>query len=208
MAEPDFAVRQRMGLNHNNVTMNLTLSNLVLVAGLALSYGLTASAQDVTTTNVVTETKERVLRLEAIIPASPTEVWKAFATEEGLKKWIAPVVALDLRNGGTLSTHYDKKAVIGSPGTIRLGIVHYLERELITYKVKLTPSFSQKLRDEDQNLQEIVQILPWNNGTTKVVSTMVGWGTGREWDETYNFFTKGNAWTYKQLIKSFSESRK
>ena len=147
------------------------------------------------------------MRIEAIIPATPKAVWKAFATEEGLKKWMAPVVALDLRVGGTLSTHYDKTASIGSPGTIRLGIVNYLEGELMTYKVNLTSSFKAKARAEDQNLQEIVQIVPWTNGTTKVISSMVGWGTGTEWDETYNFFAKGNAWSYQQLVKCFSEER-
>ena len=188
--------------------MKRTLSSLVLGTGLALGTGLTASAQEVHTTNVVTETKERVLRIESIVPASPTEVWKAFATEDGLRKWIAPVVALDLRIGGTLSTHYDQTATIGSPGTIRLEIVHYLEGELMTYRVHLTSSFNPKVRAEDQNLQEIIQIVPWTNGTTKVISSMVGWGTGAEWDKTYSFFAKGNAWTYRQLSKSFSEGRK
>jgi len=180
-------------------------------AGLTLGLlsGLTAPAKgDVVVTNVITSTRERVLRMETIVPAPPKEVWKAFATEEGLKKWSAPVVALDLRTGGTLSTHYDKNAHIGSPGTIRLGIVHYLENELMVYKVNLTESFDAKARAEDHNLQEIIQIVPWTNGTTKVVSSMVGWGTGPEWDKTYGFFAKGNAWCYEQLVKSFSEKGK
>lgn len=179
-----------------------------LSAFLAMGACLPVSAQEVHTTNVVTDAKERVLRIEGIIPATPKEVWKSFATEEGLKKWMAPVVSLDLRVGGAVSTHYDKLASIGSPGTIRLGIVNYLEPELITYKVNLNSSFTQKARAEDQNLQEIIQIVPWTNGTTKVVSSMIGWGTGKEWDETYNFFAKGNAWTFEQLVKSFSQERR
>jgi hypothetical protein len=188
--------------------MKTAVSRIVATGVLALIACRPASAQQVHTTNLVTESKERVLQIEAIIPASPKAVWKAFATEEGLKKWVAPVVALDLRIGGTLSTHYDKTASIGGPGTIRLGIVNYLEGELMTYKVNLTSSFKAKARAEDQNLQEIVQIVPWTNGTTKVVSSMLGWGTGTEWDETYKFFAKGNAWSYQQLVKCFSEERR
>jgi hypothetical protein len=187
--------------------MKTTISRVLLAAAFALIACRSASAQEVHTTNIVMETKERVLRIESIIPAPPKEVWKAFATEEGLKKWMAPVVALDLRIGGTISTQYDKNASIGSPGTIRSGIVNYLEGELITYKVNLTSSFASKVRAEDQNLQEVVQIMPWTNGTTKVISSMIGWGTGKEWDDTYNFFAKGNAWSYKQLVKCFSEKR-
>jgi hypothetical protein len=188
--------------------MNTTISRFLLASFFALIVCRSASAQAVYTTNIVTQTKERVLRIESIIPARPQAVWKAFATGEGLKRWAAPVVALDLRIGGTLSTHYDKKASIGDPGTIRLGIVNYLEGELMTYRVHLTSSFTPKARAEDQNLQEIIQIVPWTNGTTKVVSSMIGWGTGKEWDETYDFFAKGNAWSYNHLVKSFSEERK
>jgi hypothetical protein len=175
------------------------------VMGAILGACLSASAQGVHTTSLVAESKERVLRIEGIVPATSDVVWKAFATEEGLKKWLAPVVALDMRVGGTLSTHYDKQASIGSPGTIRLGIVNYLESELITYKVNLNSSFTQKVRAEDRNLQEIIQIVPWTNGTTKVISSMMGWGTGKEWDDTYNFFAKGNARTFEHLVKCFTQ---
>lgn len=78
----------------------------------------------------------------------------------------------------------------------------------MTYKVNLTGSFSAKARAEDQNLQEVIQIVPWTNGTTKVISSMIGWGTGKEWDETYKFFAKGNAWSYRQLVKCFSGEQK
>jgi hypothetical protein len=37
---------------------------------------------------------------------------------------------------------------------------------------------------------------------------MIGWGTGKEWDDVYNFFAKGNTWSDKQLIKCFSEERR
>lgn len=188
--------------------MKKSFPPIALIAVLALGACLSVSAQEVYTTNLVTESKERVLRIEGIIRAPPKEVWKAFATEEGLKKWIAPVVALDLRVGGSLSTHYDKQASIGSPGTIRLGILNHLESELITYKVNLNSTFTPKARAEDQNLQEIIQIVPWTNGTTKVIASMIGWGTGKEWDDTYNFFAKGNAWTFEQLVKCFAQERK
>ena len=190
--------------------MNI-LRIIKFIAAWAITWivlGCSALGQQVLTTNLITRSKERVLRVESIIPAPPNAVWNAFATEEGLKKWVAPVVALDLRVGGTLSTHYDKQASIGSPGTIRLGIVHYLEGELMTYKVNLTGSFKAKARAEDQNLQEVIQIVPWTNGTTKVISSMIGWGTGEEWDDTYKFFAKGNEWSYRQLVKCFSEEGK
>jgi hypothetical protein len=131
-------------------------------------------AQAVPDTSTQTESRGRVLRIESIVPASRDEVWKAFTTSAGLKKWIAPIVSVDLRIGGSLSTNYDKAATIASPGTIRMGILNYLEGEMITFRVTLNDQFSTKVRSEDGNLQEIVQITPLPNGNTKVISSMVG----------------------------------
>lgn len=188
--------------------MTRSFSFPIFLALAALWLSLAAPSQEVRNTSVTNSCGERVLRIESIIRASPKEVWKAFTTVNGLKTWIAPVVAIDLRIGGMLSTHYDKSAAIGSPGTIRLGIVNYLEGELMTLKVKLTKRFGEKVCAEDQNLQEIIQVVSWTNGTTKVISSMVGWGSGKGWDDAYSFFAKGNQWTYQQLVRSFSEPSK
>jgi uncharacterized protein YndB with AHSA1/START domain len=134
------------------------------------------------------------------------QVWNAWTTQDGLREWVAPVVAINLRIGGTISTKYDSKAKIGESGTITLPIVNYVEKQLITLRVNLNDSFARKVRDEDQNLQEIVQIADIGDGKTKLVSSMVGWGTGKEWDDTYAFFARGNEWTYQQLAKYLSRA--
>jgi hypothetical protein len=57
------------------------------------------------------------------------------------------------------------------------------------------------LQDEDQHLQEIIQFVSGGPGKTKIISSMIGWGQGKDWDKTYDFFLKGNEWTYKELLK-------
>jgi hypothetical protein len=179
---------------------------IIATLALLLTIGsVSASAQEIFDTSYTTHTGERVLRIESTIPVSVNEVWAAFTTEKGLASWVAPVVKLDLRVGGALSTNYDKNALIGSPGTIRLPILNYLEREMITFKVNLNDSLSKKAQAEDKNLQEIVQIVDLGNGRSKVISSMIGWGEGKEWDEIYRFFAKGNRWTYEQLIKAMKK---
>ena len=161
-------------------------------------------SQAVRDTSYTTQTGERVLRIETVVPVPVARVWEAWTTPAGLKQWIAPVVAIDLRVGGTISTNYDRNARIGDSGTIRLPIINYVEKQLITLKVELNDKFPKKIRDEDQNLQEIVQIVDIGGERTKIVSSMVGWGTGADWDKTYNFFARGNQWTYEQLAKYLS----
>jgi len=74
---------------------------------------------------------------------------------------------------------------------------------MITLKVILNENFPPKVLAEDQNLQEIIQLIDLGNGKTRIISSMVGWGKGPEWDKTYDFFTIGNEFTYKNLIKNF-----
>ena len=153
--------------------------------------------------SVVEPNGERFLRFEFQVDTPVAEVWKAFTTEEGMKTWMTPVVKLNFKVGGKALTNYDKNAKVEDKGTIPLGITNYVPHELLTYKVTLNDVFPEKCRNEDQDLQEIVQFHSIGPNQTRVVSTMLGWGEGKEWNETYSFFEKGNKWSYDQLIKRF-----
>lgn len=180
------------------------LAPTILVTAVLAQSAPGTAAQEVRNTSYVTQSGERVLRIETVVPASTENVWKAWTVPQELSKWIAPVVAIDLKIGGTISTNYDEKAAIGNAGTIRLPIINYIEKQLITLKVNLNEKFPKRVRDEDHNLQEIVQIVDLGDGKTKVVSSMVGWGTGKDWDQSYDFFARGNEWTYRKLAKHLS----
>jgi hypothetical protein len=127
------------------------------------------SGQEVRNTSYVTSTGEKVLRIESVSRADKREVWKLFTTTEGWKKWATPVVSMDFKTGGQILTHYDKSKTVGDPGTIRLPIINYLEGEMITLGVRLTEIFPQQLRQEDKNLQEIIQFVDLGKGKTKII---------------------------------------
>jgi uncharacterized protein YndB with AHSA1/START domain len=174
------------------------IQSVVLLAFPILLWG-----QEVRNTEYVTSTGEKVLRIEFTIPVDKQEAWNLFSTENGWKKWAAPVVSVDFRIGGQFLTNYDSAKSIGDPGTIRLPILSYIEGELLILKVILNEQFPEKARREDQNLQEVIQVVQIEKNQTKIISSMIGWGTGPDWDKTYAFFARGNAWTYNQLIKLY-----
>jgi len=160
--------------------------------------------QEINNTSYVSSVGEKVLRLEFVIPVDKHEAWNLFTTADGWKKWATPVVSMDFRVGGYILTNYDKNKTVHDSGTIRLPILNYLEREMITLKVILNnEAFPQKVRQEDANLQEIIQFIDLGKGKTKIISSMIGWGVGQDWDKIYRFFAEGNEWTYRQLIKLF-----
>ena len=74
---------------------------------------------------------------------------------------------------------------------------------MLILKVELNNNFSKKVQEEDTCLQEIIQFESVAPGKTKITSSMIGWGQGEDWDKTYEFFVKGNEWTYQELLKLF-----
>jgi len=168
---------------------------------LILGSSLASKAQ-IENTSYVNASKEKVLQLAMIVPMEVKEAWKYFSIDSLLSKWAAPVAHMELRNGGYLMTNYDQSKSLDDSSSIKLGIVSYLENELIIFKVDLNSNFSKKVQDEDQNLQEIIQFIPVKGGKTKIISSMIGWGEGKDWEKTYDFFVKGNEWTYKELLKN------
>jgi hypothetical protein len=160
-------------------------------------------AQTVENTSYTTKAGEKVLRLEALLPVSLQEAWQLFTTDEQLQKWIAPLAHIELRTGGYIITNYDKTKSLEDSSAIRLQIINYLEKQLLTIKVKLNNNFSKNVQNEDGNLQEIIQFVPVSSTSTKIISSMIGWGSGKEWSKTYDFFVRGNIYTYEELLKLY-----
>lgn len=174
---------------------------LVLITLSILTYS-GANAQ-VTNSSYTTQYGERVLQLSITVPIKTKEVWKLFTTDEGLKKWIAPVVKIDMKTGGSIRTNYDASKTYDDSSSIKLDIINYLENEMLILKVNLNDNFPAEVKKEDKNLQEILQFVDVENGKTKIILTMVGWGQGSYWDKTYSFFETGNDWTFKEILKLF-----
>lgn len=162
-----------------------------------------AQAQSVKNTSYVTQSGEKVLRLEVTLPVDKTEAWKLFTNDDRLKKWIAPVAHIELKSGGYILTNYDATKPLTDPSSIRCDIINYIENEMITLKVNLNDNFPKAIQAEDDHLQEIIQLIPIGKKQTKIVSSMIGWGNGTDWEKTYQFFVKGNIYTYEELKKLY-----
>ena len=170
---------------------------------LFMFHAFILTGQPVKNTSYTTQTGENVLRLEAILPVDKKEAWQLFTTDEGLKKWIAPLAHIELKTGGYILTNYDKTKSLADSSSIKLTIINYIEEEIFTLKVKLNNNFSKIVQREDGNLQEIIQFISVGPKETKIISSMIGWGRGNEWIKTYNFFVQGNTYTYEELLKLF-----
>ncbi|CAN5472971.1 hypothetical protein BH10BAC5_BH10BAC5_12620 [soil metagenome] len=176
----------------------------IIIFTIFICFNLRSFADErVKNTSYVTNSGEKVLRLEVIIPETKEKVWEYLSNPEKLKKWIAPVVSINLKTGGYILTNYDSTKAVTDPSSIRLGIINYLDNEMLTLKVDLNDALPESVRSQDENLQEIIQLIDIGGGKTKLTSSMIGWGNSNDWDKTYNFFVQGNIWTYEQFLKLF-----
>ena len=76
----------------------LAMTGLAMAATMARAQGSAETAGAVA--------PEKALVIEVSIPAPRAEVWKAFATSEGLSTWLTPGAVVDLRPGGEWTAHY------------------------------------------------------------------------------------------------------
>ncbi len=173
---------------------------------LSILFGVilfSVDGQTIKNTSYLNQSGEKVLRLECILPVDLATAWQFFTNDKKLQKWIAPLAHIELKSGGYIVTNYDSTKNLSDSSSIKLPVLGFIDRELIVLKVKLNNNFAASVQNEDEHLQEIIQFQKVDGKQTKVISTMIGWGSGSDWEKAYNFFVKGNEWTYKELLKNF-----
>lgn len=160
--------------------------------------------QNVKNTSYKNESGEEVLRLEVILPINNSSAWQLFTTDLKLKTWLAPVVQIELKTGGYILTNYDSSKKLSDKSSINSKIINFITNEMLTLKVNLNENFPKSVIAADSNLQHIIQLFQIDSNHTKIVSSMVGFGKGADWDKTYDFFLKGNDWTFKKLMDHYN----
>jgi uncharacterized protein YndB with AHSA1/START domain len=126
---------------------------------------------------------EKMLRVEITVPAPRAEVWKAFATSEGLSTWLAPNSNVELRKGGEWMVHFPGGSTGGG------NIVSFVPEKEIVISA-LAPDQFPTVRAQRTTAR--FELEDHGKGTL-VRLTQTGWKDGDEWDRAYEYLTAGNA---------------
>ncbi|HEY2933588.1 MAG TPA: DUF6265 family protein [Acidobacteriota bacterium] len=159
---------------------------------------------DVVNTSYVTPAAERVLRHEVIVNTTLEDAWKALTTSEGLKSFMAPTAEVELREGGKFHSNYTVGSKLGDPGTIYNQVLSFIPMKMFSIKIGLTDQFPAEPRQAG-TLFAVLEFEDLGNNKVRVIESMIGWKTGPDWDKTYEFFNRGNAYTLKKLQQRFVE---
>ena len=139
-------------------------------------------------------TTEKALVIEVSIPAPRAEVWKAFATSEGLSTWLTPGAVVDLRPGGEWTAHFPGGKTGG--GTI---VSFVPEQEMVLSA--MAPERFPAVRVERTRARFQFET---RGDFTVVRLTQTGWKTGAEWEQAYEYLAVGNAQLLATLCRRFA----
>jgi uncharacterized protein YndB with AHSA1/START domain len=172
---------------------------LGLLAATAMGISQSPVAQPVAPPSPVRVTKQpapdKALIFEVTIPASPTAVWQAFTTSDGLSTWLTPNAVVDLRKGGEWTAHFPGGKTGG--GTI---LSFAPEKELTL--AAMAPEWFPTVRQQ----RTTAKFQFFGAGDSTVVRlTQTGWKSGEEWDRAYDYLAQGNAQLLATLRRRFTD---
>lgn len=165
--------------------------NLILLLLLVLVPAGRGWAQEPAAATTSAAPQQFVLEIE--VPAPVHEVWRAFATSEGLSTWLFPNATVDLRPGGDWLVHFPGGSTGG--GTI---VSFVPEKELVLNA--LAPDKFPHVRAD--RTKAVFQFEARGNSTV-VRLTQSGWKSGAEWTQAYEYLVAGNAQLLATLHKRF-----
>ncbi len=174
--------------------------NIRLRTSLVLLLAIIALAS----TPAPAQSSDLALRQSIAINAPVADVWALFSSEEGLRRWMAPLVELDLRVGGTIRSNYHADGVIGDADTIVNTILAYEPERMLSIKATNPPQ-DLKWADAIKDTWSVFYFEAIDDDRTLVRCHGLGYADTEDSQEMFDFFERGNEWVLNKL-KEAAES--
>ncbi|HMJ68211.1 MAG TPA: SRPBCC domain-containing protein [Cyclobacteriaceae bacterium] len=135
------------------------------------------------------QTPERYIGGTIDINAPVDSVWSRWTSPAGLRKFFVADARIEFETLGRLDLYMNPSAPEGQRGAENNRILAWQKNKLLSFTWDAPPMFPEVRK------QRTVVIVRFNEleGKTNVTITHMGFGSGKEWDEVFNYFEK--AWT-------------
>jgi uncharacterized protein YndB with AHSA1/START domain len=141
-----------------------------------------------------------------VIAAPAAKLWRAFVDPAEFKRWNSPVMAIDLRVGGTLEASYDASKPLGDPDNIKNRIITFIpERLLVLQNVQAPHGLAHA--DLFQRIVTVVEYEPLGPDRTRVTFSCTGWATDPESAKLYAFFERDDAMLLEKMKAIYETAR-
>lgn len=155
----------------------------------------------VSNTSFVEPSGDRAIQLSIDVPATPAQVFAAFATTDGFSSWAVPFARIELRVGGVIESSYAFDAKPGDRDNIRNEIVAYAPGRMLAIRNVQAPRTFVHLELFWRTVTVIV--LDAIATGTRVTLTNTGYGPGDDFATLYRQFAWGDAYTLSALRRRF-----
>ena len=144
--------------------------------------------------------ESKVLKKDAIVAASPQQVWKAWTTREGVQGFFAPDARIELKVGGAYEILFDPDQPKGKQGSEGCKLVEVVPERRLSFSW----SFPPHLPIRDERTTCTVDLEPAPGGKTRVAFCSTGWKEGKAWDEGFAYFERAWSIVFRRLEHLFA----
>jgi len=137
---------------------------------------------------------DRLLRAEVEVAGPIDSVWAAWTTEPGVRSFFAPGCRIEPKVDGAYEVWFMPEAPAGQRGGDDLKVLAFEPNRRLAFTWNAPPSLPYT---RAQRTMVVVELEPAGDRKTRVRLTHLGWGEGKEWDATFDYFA--NAWNVQVL---------
>jgi uncharacterized protein YndB with AHSA1/START domain len=141
----------------------------------------------------------RVVRVEGIVNAPISEVWRVFTTSEGAEEFFAQKANIGLAIGGPYEIQFDPNDE--RSGTKGLKILSYAPEEMISFQWNAPPELPEV---RNGGTWVVVTMRAVGTQQTDVTIEHLGWKSGPQWDQAYVHFQRGWSELMNRLERRFT----
>lgn len=138
-----------------------------------------------------------------MVNATPEEVWRAWTTSEGVKRFFAPDARIDLKIGGAYEILFDPDEPEGKKGSEGSKILCYAPGRILSFTWGAPTQFERSRREIAQWV--VVYIDPVSDGQTLVRLLEFGWRDDEEGEQVYKYFDRAWGSVLSWLAYSFAK---
>ncbi len=145
---------------------------------------------------------DRILVKDVTVKAPLAEVWKAWTTVAGVRTFFAPDAKIEAVAGGPYEVYFSKDAPAGARGADGCKVLAVDPMRSFAFDWNAPPTMPE-VRKKRTNV--LVQLEEKGPRETHVRLVSLGWGTGEEWVQSWQYFDKAWSFVLGNLQKRFAE---
>lgn len=146
---------------------------------------------------------DRILEKEITVGASISDIWRAWTTLGGVRRFFAPDARLEIKPNGLYEILFDLGAAPGSQGAEGCRVLSLVPNRMLSFTWNAPPQFPHARREIAQWV--VLFFEQEGKKKTRVKLIELGWKEGKEGEGVYRYFDRAWDLVLRRLAHSFEK---